>query len=278
MPYNASISRSNPSCFIFVVDRSKSMEDPFADATKGRKCDGVADALNKLLYNLVIRCAKDEGIRNYYDIAVIGYGEAIESAFSGELEGRSLIPIADLADHPARIEDRASPGVGADQTPTTVKMPIWFDPVAAGGTPMSQAIANATALARGWLDAHPNAFPPLVANITDGESTDGDPSAAMRSLTKLSSSDGNVLLFNLHLSSDPSATPISFPNSAAKLPNAYAKLLFENSSPLTPFMMKTAQDLGLSVGRGAKGFVLNGDLTLVVQTLEIGTRSGSALR
>jgi hypothetical protein len=32
----------------------------------------VAEALNRLLYEIAIKCAKEEGIRNYYDIGVIG--------------------------------------------------------------------------------------------------------------------------------------------------------------------------------------------------------------
>ncbi len=58
MTYTAEISRSNPSCFIFLIDQSGSLQDPFGggESTK-KKADGVADAINKLLQNLVIKCA-----------------------------------------------------------------------------------------------------------------------------------------------------------------------------------------------------------------------------
>jgi len=39
---------------------------------KRAKSEGVADAINKLLQNLVIKCAKSEGIRDYYHVGVIG--------------------------------------------------------------------------------------------------------------------------------------------------------------------------------------------------------------
>ena len=57
MPYTAEISRTNPSCFLFLIDRSGSMEDKFPDSGKA-KAEGVADAINRLLQNLVIKCAK----------------------------------------------------------------------------------------------------------------------------------------------------------------------------------------------------------------------------
>ena len=68
MPYSAEISRANPSCFLFLIDQSGSMEDPFGggEATR-KKADLVADAINRLLQNLVIKCAKEEGIRDYQD-------------------------------------------------------------------------------------------------------------------------------------------------------------------------------------------------------------------
>ena len=65
-PYSAEISRANPSCFLFLVDQSASMLEPVAGAADKTKSDGVADALNRLLQNLVLKCAKSEGVRDYY--------------------------------------------------------------------------------------------------------------------------------------------------------------------------------------------------------------------
>jgi hypothetical protein len=55
MPYTAEISRANPSCFLFLIDQSGSMADPFGGGAARRKADGVADAINRLLQNLVIK-------------------------------------------------------------------------------------------------------------------------------------------------------------------------------------------------------------------------------
>jgi len=273
MPYSAEISRSNPTCFLFVVDRSGSMEDAFPNE-KRRKADGVADAINRLLQNLVIRCAKEEGVRDYFNVGVIGYGEKVQPAFSGLLADREMVPISEIASMPARIEERTKKvddGAGGlmDQK---VRFPIWFDPVYKGGTPMNQALGLAKTVLEKWITQYPNGFPPIVIHITDGESTDGSPSQAMTDLTQLATSDGNVLLFNVHISSNPSAHTTAFPDTPAQLPDDYARNLFNGSSELTPFMRAVAADQGLTVAEGARGFVLNADLVLIIQALDIGTR------
>jgi hypothetical protein len=274
MPYSAEISRANPTCFLFVIDQSGSMADVFPGEGAKKKADGVADAINKLLQNLVIRSAKEEGVRDYFHVGVIGYGSSVGPAFGGALSGRELAPISEIANSPVRIEERTKKvddGAGGlvDQK---VRFPIWFDPTTGGGTPMCQALAQGKRVLQQWLGQHASSFPPTVIHITDGESTDGDPSQAMRELTSLSSNDGNVLLFNLHLSSNPSAVSTAFPDSPTQLPDQFARTLFEGASALTPFMRTVAAEHGFSLGEGAKCFVLNAELVLVIQALDIGTR------
>jgi hypothetical protein len=273
MAYSAEISRTNPSCFLFVIDQSGSMADPFGGEAGKRKADGVTDALNRLLQNLVIKCAKTEGVRDYYHIGVIGYGAQVGSAFLGALAGKELVPISQVAANPARIEERAKKvddGAGG-LVEQKVKFPIWVEPVANQGTPMVKAMTLAESILQGFVAAHPDCFPPIVIHITDGESTDGDPTQAMQAVTSISSSDGNVLLFNVHLSSNANPA-IAYPESADGLPDQYAKLLFDTASELTPFMIGIAREQGYNPQPGARGFVFNGDLALVVQSLDIGTR------
>jgi hypothetical protein len=275
MPYSAEISRTNPSCLLFLIDQSGSMEDPFGGGDPSRKkADGVADAVNRLLQNLVIKCAKAEGVRDYYHVGVIGYGDnQVRPAFGGALAGQELVPISAAAAAPLRVEERVKKiddGAGGlvDQR---VKFPVWFDPVAKGGTPMGGALARAATLLEGWLDAHPDCFPPIVINITDGEATDGDPSGPAATLRGLASSDGHVLLFNLHLSSQ-AAAPVEFPAGDAHLPDQFAKLLFGMSSPLPEYMRAVAAQEGYAVAGEARGFVFNADIVAVIRFLDIGTR------
>lgn len=293
MPYSAEISRANPSCFLFLIDQSGSMQDvldptnvqamdkptvvdgrTYTHTASGRtKAQGVADAINRLLQNIVIKCAKSEGIRDYYHVGVIGYGHNVGPAFSGPLAGQELVPISDIANSPARIDERTKKvddGAGGlvDQT---IKFPIWFDPVANGGTPMCKALTTAESILATWIQQHLASFPPIVINITDGEATDGDPILAAESIKSLATNDGGVLLFNIHLSSQ-SGTPIEFPDSDSALPDKFAKLLFQLSSLLPTYMQGIARQEGIPVSESSRGFSFNADMVSVIRFLDIGTR------
>jgi len=250
------------------------MQDQFGNGEiVKKKADGVADTMNKLLQELVLKCAKSEGIRDYFYIGVIEYGAQVGPAFGGTLSGKELIPISEVASSPARIEERkkkVDDGAGG-LVEQIVRFPIWFESAANGGTPMCQAMAQAQTILSNWLSQHPNSFPPTVINITDGESTDGDPTAIATGLKNLTSTDGNVLLLNVHLSSQPSA-PIVFPDSETGLVDQYAQLLYKISSILPDHLRDAARESGYSVSENTRGFAFNVDLVAFINFLNIGTR------
>jgi hypothetical protein len=273
--YSAEISRANPTSFVFLLDRSGSMQDAIGRGEGQRKCDVVADALNRLLSELTIKCAKEEGVRDYFYVSVIAYGGAgVGPALGGPLAGRDLIPLSEIAVSPARLETRTKkiPDGAGGLVEQDVKFPVWVDPVAVGGTPMCQALNGAQTVLSGWLNDHPSCFPPVVLNLTDGEANDGDPVIASDGLRQLASADGPVLLFNLHVSSDGNS-PISFPDNDASLPNQFARTLFNMSSVLPDHMRTYAQQQGVTISGNTRGFVFNADMTSVVQFLDIGTRT-----
>jgi len=275
MPYQAEISRKNPGCFLFLIDQSESMEDPFGSGEAGRrKAEELATILNKLIHNLCIRCAKSDSIYDYFHAGVLGYSEdSCKPALGGELSGRSLVPISELAGKPLRIEERmkkSDDGAGGVME-QGVKFPVWFDPYWKGGTPMCAALHEATRIVDTWCQEHPKGFPPIVINITDGEATDGDLVAAARKLTSVRGDDGSVLLFNIHLSSTAGPS-IELPTNATKLPDQHAKQLFEASSMLTPFMVERAKELGMPAEENSRGFIFNAQPLHVIHFLDIGTR------
>ncbi len=253
MPYSAELSRTNPTCFIFLIDQSSSMIEAFGAQPDKSKAQGVADGINRLLQNLVLKCAKSDGIRDYFHVGVIGYGGRVAWALGGSLAGKTLLPLSVIANNPLRIEQRTrkvDDGAGglAEQK---FKFPIWFEALAAGRTPMCQALAEARLAIEGFLQQYPECFPPLVINISDGKSTDGDPEPASSALRNLASTDGNVLLFNAHLSSKP-VRAIEFPSEENQLADDNARLLFRMSSVLPPKLRIAAQNDGFAVSdRGA---------------------------
>jgi hypothetical protein len=279
VPYTAEISRTNPTCFIFLVDQSGSMQEPFAGQADKRKADGVADAINRLLQNLVLKCAKADGIRDFFHVGLIGYGGRVASAFRGALARQTLVPMSRLANNPLRVEPRTrkiDDGVGG-VFEQKFKFPVWFEAKTAGKTPMCAALATAHKQIQGFLAQNPDCYPPLVVNITDGEASDGDPLPVAEGLRTLASSDGHVLLFNAHVSAKRTS-PMEFPSDEAGLPDQFAQLLFRMSSPLPPKLVEAARAEGFPVNAQSRGFVFNADLVAVIRFLDIGTRVSQAAR
>ncbi len=274
MTYSAEISRVNPTCFIFLLDQSTSMNDAIGGEVPQRKAEVVADAVNRLLTELSVKCAKEEGVRDYFHVAVVGYGQAVGSAFTGSLAGRDLVPLSEVADNPARVEERTKkvPDGAGGLVDTAVSFPVWFDPTANGGTPMCRAMGYARSLVEKWLAEHPGCFPPIVLNLTDGQSTDGDPSTEASTIQAQASADGAAILFNLHVS-EAGASAVTFPDSDTALPDSFSRALFAMSSLLPPHMRSYANEQGFRTSDATRGFVYNADIASVVQFLDIGTRA-----
>jgi hypothetical protein len=214
-----------------------------------------------------------EGLpHNWYDIGVLGYGPKVGPAWIGKLSEKQLIPIAEVAAN-ARMEERSRrvEAVGGRSVEESFRVPIWIDPVAADGTPMGRAFSAAQSMLEPWVQSHQSSFPPIVINITDGEPTDGDIRPPAESLRRLSTEDGEVLLFNLHLSSQP-ATPVLYPADESRLPDEFARALFQVSSILPEKIREEAKRSGRPVEAEARGFVFNADISEIIKFLDMGTR------
>jgi hypothetical protein len=279
MPYTAEISRTNPTCFLFLIDQSSSMLEPLGGDEHKSKAQGVADAINRLLQNLAIKCAKSEGIRDYFHVGVMGYGGRVAPALGGKLAGHTLAPISEIARHPLRVEQRTrkvDDGAGGLME-QKFKFPVWFESAGHGRTPMCEALRLAHSTVSEFLGRFPECYPPVVVNITDGASTDGVPDTAAGEIRSLASTDGNVLLFNAHLSAKQ-ARPIEYPDGPEALPDHYARLLFRMSSVLPPKLQAAAKAEGFIVTPNSRGFVFNADLVATVRFLDIGTEVATAAR
>ena len=276
--YVAEISRGEPGCVLFLLDQSGSMNDTFAGDLTTRKSNAAANAVNNLLRNIVLRCTANigEGPRNYFYLGAVGYGSrrGVGPCFGGALDGRGLVPVAELADNLIRVEERTRwvPDGSGRMVDTVVKFPIWLDPIAEGESPMSEALQFARNLLEPWVAAHKTSYPPIVINITDGE-PNNNPVPAARRLAELYTTDGTVLLYNLHLSS-LATPPILFPSSPEELPDRFAQMLFEMSAIVPRRIAQELELEGYVITPAAKGFVFNADVTALIQFLDIGTRLG----
>ncbi|MEK6238474.1 MAG: VWA domain-containing protein [Planctomycetales bacterium] len=279
-PYQREISSQRKACILFLLDQSFSMDEPLGDSGK-RKCDQLALAVNGWLHNMAIRASGDEGIRDWMDAGVIGYrtdqqaAPIIESALVGPLAGRDLVSITEIGNHPARI-DTTTQMFEDDETGEMIEVPsdnpVWIDPIAEGSTPMCHVLHHAHAILDPWIQSHQDSFPPIVIHISDGESQDGDPLPYAEAVRNLTTSDGNVLLFNCHLSMT-AADQVVFPSTAENLADPLAEVLFNMSSLLPDPFYNAAVSEGFPITTGAKGMAFNADMAVLINFLDMGTRA-----
>ncbi len=274
--YSAEISRNNPTAFLFLIDQSGSMDSK--NEFGKTLAELVSDSINKLFNDLMIKCSKSEGVRNYFDVGVIAYGNnKCSNGLKGALASSILNPISAIEENPLRIEDRikkVSDGAGG-VIEQRIKFPVWFEPVADGGTPMYQALKQAAVELVTWCDNHPDSFPPIVINITDGENTDPeDPEEIADKLKQIGTNDGEVLLFNVHITQQ-SSQQFLYVDSESQLPNASAKKMFRMSSTLTESMQKLAENAGYTASANSRGYCYNAEIVSLIDFLEIGTRAAN---
>ena len=284
MPYTADISRNSPGCFLFLLDQSGSMKDVLGGQPGMRKMDGAADAVNRVLDAISQRCSQGMEIRDYFDIGIITYstdvsGHAtLESALPETSPEQPFLKVSEVVDV-AEVEERQvkeSDGAGGI-VEITRKFPVWLRPTASYGTPMCEALSAASKALQEWTASHPDSYPPMVINVTDGDSTDGNPEALAQEIMALETNDGNVLIYNIHLS-EMSTMPAQYPDQESDVPpDEYAKQMFHMSSVFPDPVVKLADDMGLPVTTGSRGYVYNANFEALVQFLDIGTRAASDL-
>ena len=284
MPYTADISRNNPGCFLFLLDQSGSMTGALGGQPGLRKMDAAADAINRVLDAVSQRCSQGMDIRDYFHIGVITYNTdgggstTLGTVFPGTSTDQPFLTVSQVVDL-AEVEERQikeSDGAGGI-VEVTRKFPVWLHPAASYGTPMCEALSAAAKAVQDWIDQHPDSYPPMVINVTDGDATDGNPEPLAQEIMALGTSDGNALLYNAHLSA-MSVQPVQYLAQDGDLPgDEYASRLFRMSSVFPDPVCDLAASMGLPVTQGSRGYVFNADMVALVQFLDIGTRAATDL-
>jgi hypothetical protein len=267
------IDRDHPELIVFLLDQSGSMNDALAGGTRS-KADEAADAINKTIQVTLAKCIKPEGVRDYFNIGVIGYGKDGEAA--SLLKSQTHIPISKLKNL-ARTEKRTkklSDGAGG-----LVDMPVdfatWFEKVADDGTPMLHALGIARQWLLEWVGSHQHCYPPILINITDGRATDSTPQELIDSakqIMALSTASGNAQVWNCHLS-DRNESAVSFPSDESQLPkDELAGTLFDMSSILTEKVLMLASEKFNGLKNTSRGYVFNAGIEQLIDFLDVGTR------
>ena len=123
-----------------------------------------------------------------------------------------------------------------------------------------------------------DSFPPLVFNITDGEASDANYEmlrAASHKLQSISTTDGNTLFMNVHLSSDANHSSIIFPTTyEVPLEIRHAHLMMDMSSVVPEQLYTYIMSCRATVGHPPYiAMSYNSSISELIEVLNIGSRS-----
>jgi hypothetical protein len=136
---------------------------------------------------------------------------------------------------------------------------------------MTAAMRTAAEALVDWCDAHPLSYPPAIIHVTDGDSTDGDPSAVADAFKQMHTDDGECLLLNLHISTT-GGQPVVFPSSDSGL-DEYGRLLFRMSNSFPAHLVQIAREKGYDAVSGqSRFFGYKAGYEAIVDFFDIGTR------
>ncbi len=261
--YTRRIGTDHPGLILLLIDQSGSMADD-------DKAETAALAVNRVIYEIIVACQSGADVKNRSYIGVIGYGNGINPVTGGWVSEIAEKPIG-INKHKQKVNDGAGGLVEID-----IERPYWLRPVADNGTPMAAAFDKAYDIASPWAGNNAESFPPIVINITDGEPNDfkngnaPETEKAAQRLKQISSSDGQLLLFNVHVTGGQGAA-ILLPSDENELSNPFAKLLFRMSSEIPDTMLNDARNAGFQPRQGARCFIFNADADNLIKLLTFGS-------
>ena len=285
--YRQIVTHNRRAAILILVDCSLSMLQPnYIGALNRSKMEVVEITCNMMIDELVERATRHGFVRNYYDIAVIGYShDEVRSLLRGDSEG--FVPVnklVDMAPMPKTTTVHNIPFPDGIRDINITYRP-WIEPRAGGATPMCEALAYAYSLVDAWCRDLDNrdCFPPIVINITDGVGNDSNTAALMdisERITKTNTTDGNTLFFNVLLTSNPIDQRVALPHrSKYRSTNRDAMTLFKMSS-LIPKCLEGEMAYLMELNhRGPyRGFMMDFAPVDLMSLLNSGTESRHRIR
>lgn len=290
MNYDNNFTRANPGLIVFLIDQSKSMEDPWSGGKS--LAEQTALSINRCISEMAIRFTSGADIKDEANIVMIGYGGTENSMEADLLRSGSIATLCNDDTIPVQhLKQKISDGAGGILE-IDVDQKLFIEPKAIWGTPMASAFQLASAIVNEWVsrskettDDEGNVITrndsldpvPLIINISDGEPTDSenDVRKYAQEIMEISCADGNPLIFNIHLSAN-GGKEVCMPKDDSSLPagDKMSKLLFDISSSLPASMVQAAGESGFSnAEEGVKTFMSNvTEVEKFVMFLNFGTK------
>lgn len=290
--HNAVITRNSPSAFVYLLDISGSMSESILyEGEQMTKNDALNKIVNTTLHETILRCKNYDKHNDYFDIAVLGYQNntvfSLLEPFTGK-EG--FCSVNDIAY--AKIGSKKYNYIRTKEDGTKFvsqrSITQYIDTEPFGTTPMYEALECAYTLLQKWTIEHKGrkCFPPVLINITDGEMTDANSHEMLmisQKIKRLSTENGTILFFNIHLNNEVDVKPIIFPSNLDNLPDIRKiKLMYEMSSDLPESFKdeiilhipnRTKENLN-----NAKTMCYNTPVNSLTRILEIGSSSKSFIK
>ncbi len=275
--YKSQITRAHKGAIVLLLDQSGSMAEEIAFGGRVMtKAEALCEAVNELLEELVGRCKREHFVGDYFDVGIIGYsGDEARHLLGGGF--MSIVKIDSLdTQTKSHLITRTLPS--GQQFQTLIDRRVWITPQAKGRTPMGAALRLAHRMCQSWCNNHPESFPPVVINISDGEATDASSDEIIslaENIKALGTSDGSTVLLNIHLATEQDSAPLhlSFPSEGYTLPdNRHLRLLHTISSTLPELYNEAIAQLN-GATPPFRGICFNSPITELTGLLAIGTIS-----
>ena len=280
------MSRANPGLMVFLIDCSASMSFPMVrdstDPNIWTKFQAASTILDNFLYQCTIKCASEDKYKDYLDFVILGYGDNTFSPISKISTSEYPISVNKLDSSYESVED--FPEQELDETNSPIK---WINSDSVGGnTAMLNAFTKVKKIIEDWVKKHPDSYPPILLNISDGMANDLprdeedndklDPLPLFElcnEIKKIQTNDGNVVIGNIHLS-DGKIMKVNFPVSIDEvmdIEDPAAGTLFEMTSEVPAPWLEKAQGFGLNIRPGGKMYIYNSDFDSFLSFFKFGT-------
>jgi len=283
------MSRANPGLMVFLVDCSASMSFPLLRSTTDKnqsisKFQAAATILDSVLFQCTTKCASEDKYKDYVDFVILGYGDSVFSPISKISVSEYPISVKKLDSSYESVEEFSEEEL--DETNSPIKW-INQDMPLGGITSMRAGFTMAKKIIQDWVKKHPDSYPPVLLNVSDGMANDlpiiavnGEDALdtaplieLCNDIKKIQTNDGNTVIGNIHLS-DGKIMNVKFPVSideVQKLELKPAETLFEMTSEVPAPWLEKAQGFGLNIRPGGKMYIYNSDFDSFLSFFKFGT-------
>ncbi len=215
-PYTVPITEDNPTSILFIVNQSIPTENKIEyEGLSMTKAEVVSRVINKIIHKTITENQNIENIGKRLFFDAIGYGDY-------------TYPLGNTKDFSPLQE------VGAFS-----KDHLWISPKSDGGANLYVALRRAIKKIEKWTTQYPDSFPPTVIHITEFRYHDADDSTMVQLANELkfqSTSNGNVLFFNVIVTDKEDGNALYFPSNKYDLKDSYygeMYYLFSSRLPLS---------------------------------------------